>query len=67
MQRALSPLQLYVNVSRQADSQEWVSCGKDGTPGSSADIRDVPGPCGAQHLHVLSSGAEQPSVSLQLH
>ena len=64
MQRALPPLQLYVNVSRQADSPEWVSCLKEGTPGSSADIGDVPGPCGAQQLHVLSQGDEQPKASL---
>ncbi len=64
MQKALSPLQLYVNVSRQAGSPQWLGGGKEGTPGSSADIREVPGPCGAQQLHVLSSGLEQPNVSL---
>ena len=63
MQRALPPLQLHVNVSRQADSPVWVSCAREGSPGSSADIRDVPGPCGAQQLHVLSPGHEQPNVS----
>lgn len=64
MQKALSPLQLYINVSREADKPEWVSYGGDGTSKSSADIREVPGPCGAKELHLGTPGYAQPRVGL---
>lgn len=61
MQKALLPHQLFVNTSSQAESAEWVCFDKRNSRSIVADIRDVPGPCGAQNLH-QDPEAELPTV-----
>ena len=66
MQKALSPLHLYINVGSQGEKPEWIHQRKNGQSRASLDTSHVPGPSGGQELHLLPPGEEQPSVSCDL-